>query len=54
MWVCKIKHLVNSLGVSNLLDNFEADFNYFSLFKVRLRDQFMQEWNVSLSESPKL
>lgn len=54
MWVCKIKNLINSLGFSNLIDNIEADFNYASLFKVRLRDQFIQEWNASIRDTTKL
>lgn len=53
-WALKIKHLLDSLGLSYIWTDFNQDVNYFPLIKQRLRDQYIQNWQAQSMTSPKL
>ena len=37
-----------------VLNDFDNSINYLPLFKRRVRDQFIQEWNTVINNCPKL
>ena len=49
-----VKKLIDDLGFSNIWDNFDKNINYLPLLKQRLRDQYIQYWQSSIQELPKL
>ena len=52
-WSKRINSLINHLGLSHLLVNFNPDINFCSI-KRRIRDQFLQTWTDSISNMSKL
>ena len=46
--------VINDLGFTYILQNFDENFNYLSLLKRRVRDQYIQLWNISINNTPKL
>ena len=53
-WASSIRNLLNSLGCTDALQNFNSDFKYSYIFKTRLKDQFIQEWRANLNNMTKL
>ena len=53
-WVKHLKSLFDNLGFSYIWDNFDRNINYFPLIKLRLRDQFIQNWSETIHTMPKL
>ena len=54
-WSKCIKNIVDNLGYSHVyINNVQDNTNYFPLFKIRNRDQFIQEWNNTIRNIPKL
>ena len=42
------------LGFTNIILNFDPSFNYTTLLKSRLHDQFIQEWGNCINNTSKL
>lgn len=54
-WAKQIKIILDDLGYSYLWNNFSPMIcNYLPQLQQRLRDQFCQKWDHSISEMPKL
>ena len=53
-WASEIKRKLNSLGLNNLWDNQFDITPRFSTIKQRIRDQYIQKWNTSISSMSKL
>ena len=53
-WALAIKTLLDDLGFSNIWIVFNTDANYTSLFRQRLYDQYIQDWNETIVNQPKL
>ena len=53
-WAFSLKSLLDNLGFSNIWSAFNSDVNYIPIFKQRLCDQYVQEWNTSITNQPKL
>ena len=53
-WAHSVKKLIDNLGFSNIWDNFDKNINYLPLLKQRLKDQYIQYWQSSIQELPKL
>ncbi len=53
-WALRVKSLLDELGYSDIWSNFDRNFNYLPLFKQRLRDQYIQNWSMSLKSLSKL
>ena len=53
-WARHVKRLVDDLGYSYLLDNFDTECNIFPILKQRLRDQYVQNWKTNIREVSKL
>lgn len=53
-WTEGIKHLLENLGFHHLWLNQDSEVPCFGLIKNRIRDQFMQSWYASISNSSKL
>ena len=54
-WSRRINSIIDNLGFSYLLNNFDIEKNYMSLFlKTRISDQFKQEWSTSVNSMSKL
>jgi hypothetical protein len=45
-WTKSIHKIIDNLGFSNCIENFENNCNYILLFKQRLRDQFVNRLNL--------
>ena len=46
--------IINNLGFTHVINDFNIGTNYLPLFKRRIRDQFIQEWNTGINNCPKL
>ena len=46
--------IINELGFSYLLDNYNVISDFSLIFKQRLRDQFIQNWHEQINNMPKL
>jgi hypothetical protein len=53
-WASKLHSIIDHLGLTNIRLNYDCNANYLSLFKSRIRDQFIQDWNHTINTSPKL
>ena len=53
-WAKRINSIIDHLGFSHLLLNFDHSVDYTSLLKTRLRDQFIQEWSTCINNTSKL
>ena len=53
-WAYSVKKLIDNLGFSNIWNNLDKNANYLPLLKQRLRDQYLQNWQSSVHELPKL
>lgn len=53
-WANCTKSVIDRLGFSYTLNDFDPERNYLPMFKRRLRDQYMQDWSTSISNMPKL
>ena len=53
-WAKRIINIINNLGFSHVINEFNNDTNSLPLFKRRLRDQFIQEWSTGINNCSKL
>ena len=53
-WASKINSVIDHLGFSHIRLYFDPNVKYYDILKTRLRDQFIQEWRVCISSTPKL
>ncbi|XP_053386465.1 uncharacterized protein LOC128550759 [Mercenaria mercenaria] len=53
-WAKSIKRLLDSLGYSDIWNNFDYNVNYLPMFKQRICDQFIQNWRASVQSMSKL
>ena len=53
-WSSRINSIIEHLGFSHLLNNFDINNNYLPLLKTRVHDQFKQEWSTCLNSMSKL
>ena len=53
-WATEIKNIIDNLGFSHTWNNFDINVDYLPIFKQRLRDQFIQEWQIVINNSTKL
>ena len=53
-WAKKINSIIDHLGLTHIRLNFDRNCNYFTIFKRRIYDQFIQSWHMSINNSPKL
>ena len=53
-WSSKLCITLNNLGYNYLLQNYNTQFNYKSMLKQRIRDNYIQVRNAQLNESNKL
>ena len=53
-WAKRLNSIIDHLGFSHLLLDFDRSVNYTALLKSRLRDQFIQEWSNCISNTSKL
>ena len=45
--------IMEHIGLTNIRLNFDRNFNYFTIYKIRLYDQLIQSWNMSINNWPK-
>ena len=45
-WASRINSIIEHLGFSHLLNNFDINNNYLPILKTRLYDQYQQEWST--------
>lgn len=53
-WAGKIFTFLNTLGFTDVWYHFDTNINYSHIFKQRIRDQYLQTWNTSIQNMPKL
>jgi hypothetical protein len=53
-WARQAHTIINELGFSYLLDNYNVISDFSLIFKQRLRDQFIQNWHEQINNMPKL
>ena len=53
-WSSRFNSIIEHLGFSHLLNNFDINNNYLPLLKSRVHDQFKQEWSTCLNCMSKL
>ena len=53
-WSKRLHSIIDHLGYTNIRLNFNRELNNFSALKLRLNDQFVQEWHHIINNLPKL
>ena len=53
-WCSNVKHVLNNIGYSDIFNHISIDSNYSSMFDDRLKDQYIQKWNETLLNQPKM
>ena len=53
-WAKRTSYSIDDLGFTHIINDFDNNMKYLPLFKGRLRDQFIQEWNTAINNCPKL
>ena len=53
-WASNMNSIIDHLGFSQLLNNYDINCNYMPLLKTRLYDQFKQEWSTCVNSMSKL
>ena len=53
-WSFKIKAKLDTLGLGDVWINADARLNFYATIQRRIRDQYIQSWNESLTAYPKL
>jgi len=53
-WFATLLTVLNKLELEHMLHDFNNNFNYLPCISQRLRDQYVQVWNDTLSTQPKL
>lgn len=53
-WANKVKSLIDELGFTEIMNSYDENVNYLPIIKRRLRDQYIQTWNASIRDTPKI
>ena len=53
-WATRIHSVIDHLGYTTVLQDYNVNINYFPMLKQRLRDQYLQDWSTNIRASPKL
>ena len=53
-WANHVKHKIEILGFGYLLEYMDVNIDLLSILKQRCRDQFLQEWSMSVNKISKL
>ena len=43
----RIHSVIHHLGYTTILQDYNANINYFPMLKQRLRDQYLQDWSTT-------
>ena len=50
-WATRIHSVIHHLGYTTILQDYDANINYFPMLKQRLRHQYMQDWSTNTCAS---
>lgn len=53
-WPARVHSVIDHLGLNYIRTNFDESVNYFPLVQRRIRDHYLQEWDESINNMPKL
>ena len=47
-WATRIHSVIDHLSYTIILQDYNANINYFLMLKQRLRDQYIQDWSTNI------
>ena len=47
-WATRIHSVIDHLSYTIILQDYNANINYFPMLKQRLRDQYIQDWSTNI------
>jgi len=53
-WATIIHYVIDHLGYTTILQDYNANISYFPMLKQRLLDRYIQDWSINIGASPKL